>query len=171
MRQFNLLGYNIYLIEYEEECEYLRTHIPNITLFAFDTETNTPIDMVKRKTSNLIDIVNDRPFLIQFGYDKTIFIADIENKEKSFIDAILNLFDAMCKKANLVLGHNIKFDINMLMNIGYKFTTNNLCDSMSIARLSLESKSEREGGYPMALKPLAAKILGSHYANAGKEID
>lgn len=171
MQQFNLLGYDIKLIETVEECEEIKSSIPEISLFAFDTETDTPIDMAKRKESNLIDIVNDRPFLIQFGYDKNIYLADIENKNEVFINSILDLFDKMCTKSHLALGHNIKFDINMLMNIGYNFHTNNLCDSMSIARLSLESKSEREGGYPMALKPLAARLLGSHYANAGKAID
>ena len=172
MRQFSLLNYNIYLIETIKEAEDIKSLLPqNISLFAFDTETDTPIDMVKRKESNLIDIVNDRPFLIQFGFNNNIYLADIENKDKDFLSAILNLFDTICTKSNLVLGHNIKFDINMLMNIGYKFHTNKLCDSMSIARLSLESKSEREGGYPMALKPLAARLLGSHYANASKAID
>lgn len=172
MRQFNLLGYTINVIENITECDELKNHIPNnISLFAFDTETDTPIDMAKRKDSNLIDIINDKPFLIQFGFDKYIFLIDIEKANKDLINSGLQLFDAMCKKSNLILGHNIKFDINMLMNIGYTFNINNLCDSMSIARLSLESKSEREGGYSMALKPLAARLLGSHYANAGKEID
>lgn len=171
MKQFKLLNYEVYLLEYKEECEYIKTHLPNITIAAFDTETNTPIDMAKRKDSNLIDIKNDRPFLIQFGYDNIIFICDIENKNIEFIRGVLDLFNSICKKSKLVIGHNIKFDIHMLMNIGYEFHTNNLCDSMSIARLSLESKSEREGGYSMALKPLAARLLGTHYADAGKTID
>ena len=42
---------------------------------------------------------------------------------------------------------------------------------MTVARLALVAKSEREGGYPMALKPLAARLLGTAYAAAGKEID
>jgi DNA polymerase-1 len=42
---------------------------------------------------------------------------------------------------------------------------------MAIARLALESKSEREGGLPLALKPLARRILGPQYAEAGRQID
>ena len=140
-----------------------------IWMFAFDTETNTKIDMSKRDASN-IDIMHDRPFLLQFGFEHTVYVIDFRIEEIS-VPTVLEVFDELRRRATLALAHNIKFDINMLYNIGYTDEFENACDTMSIARLALESKSEREGGYSMALKPLAARLLGSAYAEAGKAID
>ena len=171
MRTFELLGYNIYLIENVEDSERLRAStISKIAFLAFDTETNTKINWAK-KNENLIDIKHDMPFLLQFGYGNKIYVADFRNKSKEYVNSVLLLYDKFVKNSVFVLAHNIKFDINMLMNIGYTFTTDNLCDTQTIARLSLEAKSEREGGYSMQLKPLASRILGSMYADLGHQID
>ena len=170
MKTYTLLGYNVNIVETKADCELIKNlSPPHISMFAFDTETDTKIDMSKRDVSN-IDIMHDTPFLLQFGYNNIVYVFDFRNYPEMATDAI-ECFDIYCKKASLALAHNIKFDINMLINIGYNWDTNNACDSMSIARLALESKSEREGGYSMALKPLAGRLLGTEYASAGKEID
>lgn len=170
MKRYDLLGYEVNIIENTDDCDYVNTTCPdNLGLFAFDTETNTKIDMTKRDASN-IDIMHDRPFLLQFGYGNKVFVFDFRNDPDILREAKV-CFDKYCTNASLALAHNIKFDINMLANIGYEWHTNNACCTMSIARLALESKSEREGGYSMALKPLASRLLGSAYASAGKEID
>ena len=166
----NLLGYEIHLISSVEECEDLLSKVPpRVSFFAFDTETNTKIDMTKTDSDN-IDIKHDRPFLLQFGYDNVIYLCDFR-KDSTVNAKFMEVFDKFCKNSTLVLAHNIKFDINMLWNIGYEWKHTNACDTMSIARLALESKSEREGGYSMKLKPLAGRLLGSEYSQAGKEID
>lgn len=170
MKQFNLLGYEIKLLENEREVTDVINTLPDrIGMMAFDTETDTKINMAKRD-ENLIDIKHDKPFLIQFGFDNTVYLNDLRNTSVSK-DSVLTLFDKTVSRSNLALGHNIKFDINMLTNIGYDWHTNNACDTMTIARLALESKSEREGGYSMGLKPLASRLLGSQYSEAGKAID
>lgn len=170
MKTYTLLGYNVNIVETKADCELVKNSSPpRVGMFAFDTETDTKIDMTKRDASN-IDIMHDRPFLLQFGHDNTVYVFDFRKYDGMVNDAV-ECFDVYCKKASLALAHNIKFDINMLTNVGYDWTTNNACDTMSIARLSLESKSEREGGYSMGLKPLASRLLGSAYASAGKEID
>lgn len=170
MKRYDLLGYEVNIIENTDDCDYVNTTCPdNLGLFAFDTETNTKIDMTKRDASN-IDIMHDRPFLLQFGYGNKVFVFDFRTDPDILREAKV-CFDKYCTNASLALAHNIKFDINMLANIGYEWHTNNACCTMSIARLALESKSEREGGYSMALKPLASRLLGSAYASAGKEID
>ena len=170
MKQFNLLGYEIKLLENEREVTDVINALPDrIGMMAFDTETDTKINMAKRD-ENLIDIKHDKPFLIQFGFGNTIYLNDLRNTSISK-DSVLTLFDKIVARSNLALGHNIKFDINMLTNIGYDWHTNNACDTMTIARLALESKSEREGGYSMGLKPLASRLLGSQYSEAGKAID
>lgn len=170
MKTYSLLGYTIYLFENDLEIEAISAKCPtHIGLFAFDTETDTKIDMSKRDASN-IDIMHDRPFLIQFGYGDKIFLADLRFEDISK-ECALACFEKYRSAAVFALAHNIKFDVNMLMNIGYSETPTNLCDTMSIARLALESRSEREGGYPMGLKPLATRLLGSTYSEAGKAID
>lgn len=170
MKTYSLLGYNVCLFENDLEIEAVIAKCPaHIGLFAFDTETDTKIDMSKRDTSN-IDIMHDKPFLVQFGYDNTVFLADLRFKDISKAQ-VLKCFEKYRSAAVFALAHNIKFDINMLMNIGYEASPDNFCDTMSIARLALESRSEREGGYPMALKPLATRLLGSTYSEAGKAID
>ena len=170
MKQFNLLGYEIKLLENEREVTDVINALPDrIGMMAFDTETDTKINMAKRD-ENLIDIKHDKPFLIQFGFGNTVYLNDLRNTSVSK-DSVLTLFDKTVSRSNLALGHNIKFDINMLTNIGYDWHTNNACDTMTIARLALESKSEREGGYSMGLKPLASRLLGSQYSEAAKAID
>ena len=170
MKTYTLLGYNVNIVESKEDCDAIIASSPKkISMFAFDTETDTKIDMTKRDASN-IDIMHDKPFLLQFGYEDKIYVFDFRKYDGMKEDA-LRCFDAYCKISSLALAHNIKFDINMLTNIGYSWETANPCDTMSIARLALESKSEREGGFGMALKPLAGRLLGSEYASAGREID
>ncbi len=170
MKTFSLLGYTVYVAMTDKEVEDIPYSCPDrIWMFAFDTETDTKIDMSKRDASN-IDIMHDRPFLLQFGFNDTVYVIDLRI-EGITIPTVLNVFDELRMRATLALAHNIKFDINMLYNIGYSEEFENACDTMSIARLALESKSEREGGYSMALKPLASRLLGSSYADAGKAID
>ena len=171
MQKFELLRYRIYILEDSKDCtETLLTVPDRISVFAFDTETNTKINMAKRD-ENLINIKHDKLFLLQFGFDDNVYVCDVREKSEACIQAFIDLYDACISRAVLAVAHNIKFDINMLMNAGYTFHTNNLCDTKTIARLALESKSEREGGYALGLKQLSKRLLGSEYVEADKEID
>jgi len=163
-------GYSSCLLESKADCDFILSKLPEkIGILGFDTETNTRIDMSKKDNDN-INIKHDMPFMLQFGYDKQIFIIDFRTFPD--ISTALETFDKVRKKAALAIAHNIKFDMSMLMNIGYSWTEpHNECDLMSIARLALEAKSEREGGYPMGLKPLAARLLGTEYALMGSQVD
>lgn len=170
MKKYSLLGYQIHIVENDTEVQGIVDKCPDsIWMFAFDTETNTKIDMSKRDASN-IDIMHDRPFLIQFGWNSSVYVFDLRLPDLT-VPNILECLDVFRQRAVLALAHNIKFDINMLANIGYDIEWTNACDTMSIARLALESKSEREGGAPMVLKPLATRLLGTSYSDAGKELD
>ena len=65
MKTYSLLGYTVCLFENDVELEgAIKKCPPHIGLFAFDTETDTKIDMSKRDASN-IDIMHDKPFLLQ----------------------------------------------------------------------------------------------------------
>ena len=147
----NLLGYETYLIESRVDCEdVIKTAPSSISYFAFDTETDSKIDMTQRD-ADTINIKHDLPFLLQFGYGNKVFLIDFRDFDDA--EAIFKCFDGFVSKSKLALAQNIKFDINMLCNIGYVWHTSNCCDLMAISRLALESKSEREGGLPLALKP------------------
>lgn len=165
----NMFGYDMYLIESRSDCEDVLAKAPSrITYFGFDTETDSKIDMTQRD-SDTINIKHDLPFLLQFGYDNKVFLIDFRDFDDA--EAIFKCFDSLVKRSILAIAQNIKFDINMLWNIGYVWNTNNCCDLMSISRLALESKTEREGGMPLALKPLARRLLGAQYAEAGRQIE
>ena len=171
MQKFTLLGYDINVLETSADCSEVLMGLPKqIGIFAFDTETNTKINMAKRE-ENLIDIKHDSLFLLQFGFGNNVYVCDIRGKSDAVIQSFIDLYDVCITRATLAVAHNIKFDINMLMNAGYVFHTENLCDTKTLARLGLESKSEREGGYAMGLKSLSRRLLGSMYVEADREID
>lgn len=170
MKHYTLLGYDINILENIEDVVNVKSSIPDyISMLGFDTETDTKIDMSKRDASN-IDIMHDKPFLLQYGFGNTIYVHDFRIGD-AFKEESLKCFEKCCNVSKLALAHNCKFDINMLINVGFDWVTENACDTMSIARLALESKSEREGGYSMGLKSLAGRLLGTQYSQAGKELD
>lgn len=170
MKNYSLLGYTISVLESDNEIAQVVADVPpKISLFGFDTETDTKIDMVKRDASN-IDIMHDHAFLVQFGYDHTVYVIDLRLPDVT-VSSALTCYETYRKRATLSGAHNIKFDISMLLNLGLDCEFEKCVDTMSIARLALESKSEREGGYAMGLKSLAGRLLGSQYTEADKEID
>ena len=171
MKVYNLLGYKIVVLETLDDVRIANSSVPNsIGIMGFDTETNTKINWAK-KDENYINVGFDKPFLIQFGFNDIIFVYDIRINKPGVLVEVLKLYTKVLKVSKLCIAWNIKFDISMLMNIGFEFPESNLCDGQAIARLALEAKSEREGGPNMGLKPLANRILGSQYTQADKEID
>jgi DNA polymerase-1 len=115
----------------------------------FDTETTG------------LHIKKDKPFLIQFGWlvpkqdfgRVFTFYPTPEN---------MKLFFELAKKLKYFIAHNCKYDLHMLSNIGYAKeiqAMTNLCDSVTVARLSLEAIPEREGGDSLALKDLGKKYV------------
>jgi DNA polymerase-1 len=115
----------------------------------FDTETTG------------LHIIKDKPFLIQFGWlvpkqefgRVFTFYPSPEN---------MKLFFELASKLKYFIAHNVKYDLHMLSNIGYGEqvqSMTNLCDSVTVARLSLEAIPEREGGDSLALKELGKKYV------------
>lgn len=171
MNAYSMLGYTFYIIEDLKDVGDLYRKLPShINMMGFDTETNTKINWAK-KDENLIDIGHDKPFLLQFGYNDIVIEYDIRQDKPGVLEEVLKLYKTILQRSNLCLAHNIKFDISMFMNIGFEYPECKLCDLKSVARLALESKSEREGGYNMGLKPLAKRLLGSMYVESDKAID
>lgn len=167
----NVLGYEFHLIDEEADLTEIVKNAPaTIDFFAFDTETDTSIDMTSRDRDS-IDIMHDRPFLLQFGYGRDVWICDKRTDDHLFLGAFV-VWRTLAERSRLALAQNIKFDLNMSLNAGCSLSEKaNFCDLMAISRLALDAKSEREGGYSLALKPLARRLLGQAYGDAGHQID
>ena len=106
---------------------------------AIDTETDG------------LHLKQSMPFLLTLSFDNESYAIDLQQSNPS---AIQKLLDNM-KHFDLVLGHNIKYDLHMLRNYGVIYKYNNLADTMIMARLSLESDEIRT----IALKALAKRYL------------
>lgn len=110
---------------------------------AFDTETTG------------LHIIYDKPFLIQVGWFNRIFtFYPTEDNMKVFF--------YMTQRVEYLIGHNVKFDLHMLTNIGWGQhvqALTNVYDTMHVARMVVEAIPAREGGDSLALTELSATYL------------
>ena len=106
---------------------------------AFDTETTG------------LHLKADKPFLLTISITNYSFAIDLLQWSKEDVQKVVDLF----KNYELAIGHNVKFDLHMLANIGITYIHDNLADTMTMARLSLETDEMQT----IALKALAKKYL------------
>ena len=118
----------------------------------FDTETSGT------------HIINDKPFLVQFGFLHPTepygftYAIDLElDKEIAF--RTLGLWLELAKSLEYYVGHNVKFDLHMLCNIGYEYTTENLTDTMFFIRYGHDALHIKEGGPPLKLKDYSVRYI------------
>jgi DNA polymerase-1 len=134
------------------EC-LLNEHKP--ALIALDTETSG------------LHIIHDRPFLIQVGFvskrgEGYSFAVEVKENPlifQRFLDALIGYF-----KENdcTLVGHNLKYDMHMLYNIGiylYKYPRLKFTDTAFIIRYAHDALHTDEGGPPMKLKAYAARYI------------
>jgi DNA polymerase-1 len=98
-----------------------------------------------------LHIKADKPFLITLTFDdksRAIVVKDFTKEDLS------RIFDYISQFKHAV-GHNIKFDLHMLENIGVKYFAKNLTDTMILARLALDTDET----FSLALKSLAKKYI------------
>ena len=119
---------------------------------AFDTETTG------------LHIVLDKPFLFQFGWlcpdclEGYAFSVDLE-KQPVLAKQVIKVWHKLVSEAQVYLGHNIKYDLNMLTNIGLPYTVENVSDTMFYIRYAHDALHISEGGPPLGLKEYAAKYI------------
>ena len=123
------------------------------TVAAFDTETTG------------LHIINDVPFLYQFGWiaeqENTgyTYLVDLEETPKLARDVIRVWQDKLACTCQKYLGHNIKFDLHMMTNIGLPYTTENVSDTMFYIRLGHDALAPAKGGPPLKLKAYASQYI------------
>lgn len=117
---------------------------------------------VDTETSGL-HIINDKPFVVQFGFldipNKRGFTFAVDLENSPVAEEALSYWDEIAKTLELYMGHNIKFDLHMLHNIGHEYTGNNLTDTMFWIRYGHDSKHPEEGGPVMGLKDYAKQYI------------
>ena len=118
---------------------------------AIDTETDG------------LHIIENKPFLVQFGFLDMpklrgyTFAVDLENTP--FADEVLTYWDSIAHNLKLYMGHNIKFDLHMLANIGHEYRDTNLTDTMFYIRYGHDALHPEEGGPPLGLKEYATRYI------------
>ena len=118
---------------------------------------------VDTETSGL-HIINDKPFVVQFGFlDEPnrrgfTFAVDFE-KTPSIANEALSYWTETAKSLQIYLGHNIKYDLHMLKNIGYEYKESNLSDTMFYIRYGHDALHPEEGGPPLGLKEYASRYI------------
>ena len=125
-------------------------------------KVNPKIGAVDTETDGL-HIINNKPFVVQFGFldvpnkQGYTFAIDLENT--SFANEVLTYWDSIAHNLNCYMGHNIKFDLHMLANIGHEYTGDNLTDTMFYIRYGHDALHPEEGGPPLGLKEYATRYI------------
>lgn len=117
----------------------------------FDTETDG------------LHIKNNKPFLLQFGFvvnvdELHIFTVDRELYPELFEQSVLTMFK-LAERCEHLCGHNVKFDLHMLANLGYEYTQPNLTDTMVMIRVAHDALTPENGGPPLGLKEYATMYI------------
>lgn len=141
-------------IQSPSDLEMLKRIVDDVkpTVGALDTETDG------------LHIINNKPFVIQFGFLDIpklrgfTFAIDIETYP-SLGEEVLTYWDSVAHSLELYMGHNIKFDLHMLENIGHKYEDTNLTDTMFYIRYGHDALHTSEGGPPLGLKEYATRYI------------
>lgn len=131
---------------------------------AFDTETTG------------LHIILDKPFLFQFGWicpdcmEGYAFSVDLE-KQPDLARQVIKVWHKLVSTVKVYLGHNVKYDLHMLINIDLPYTTENVSDTMFYIRYAHDALHQNEGGPPLGLKEYAAKYIDRNAKSHEKLLD
>ncbi len=120
----------------------------------FDTETTG------------LHIIQDAPFLLQFGWwserhhKLRVIIVDKDVVGPELFLRCARAVHKMAKVAPFLCGHNIKFDIHMLCNMGIELDDNiNYKDTMIYIRAGHDALVTANGGPPLGLKDYCSRYI------------
>lgn len=117
---------------------------------------------IDTETTGLHTIL-DRPFLFQFGFvdEETNhgYTYAVHNDDPDLFRAAIKAVLRLADRCQYFIGHNIKYDLHMLENIGFPYRGPNILDTMFCIRMAHDNIPVRFGGAPLGLKPYAAKYI------------
>src|SRR5690554_2513265 len=133
---------------------------------SFDTETTG------------LNIVKDTPFLFVFGYayvpldswNYKVWLIDIRDVTKEVWDSTLFAVQKLFNQTEYTIGHNIKYDLHMMHNIGYPKMFKNVTDSQIVIRLTAKSLTQREGGIPLDLTGYATRHIDKNARSYQRQV-
>lgn len=140
----------------------INSHSDFETLKRIVTKVNPRIGAVDTETNGL-HIINSKPFVVQFGFldipnmKGFTFAVDLENT--GFADEVLTYWDSIAHTLDIYMGHNIKFDLHMLANIGHEYKDSNLSDTQFYIRYAHDALHPNEGGPVLGLKEYATRYI------------
>lgn len=151
------------MLKYKWDSLTISTHDDFQRLQNIVDEIKPEIGAVDTETDGL-HIINNKPFVVQFGFiDEAkmrgfTFAVDLENTT-SLAKEVLEYWHTIASTLQYYMGHNIKFDLHMLTNIGFPYTEDNLTDTMFWIRYGHDALHPEEGGPPMGLKEYATRYI------------
>lgn len=129
-----------------------------ISLFKQNKPNNIAMDT---ETTGL-NIRLDTPFLFQFGYlnNGTVYTyaVDLELHNALALQTIAAVYK-LAKHVDYFMGHNVKFDLHMLTNIGFEYPWKNLTDTQIYIRLAHDALIPKNGGPSLKLKEYCVKYI------------
>lgn len=149
-----------------DDLEYLKNVVESVKpeTGAVDTETTG------------LHIKLDKPFLVQFGFldEQNLrgftFAIDLDLTPE-LAEETLSYWDSIAHTLKVYVGHNIKFDLHMLANIGHEYIDSNLSDTMFYIRYAHDALHVEEGGPPLGLKEYAARYIDQNAKLHEKKLD
>lgn len=129
-----------------------------IKYLIYDTET-----ISENLETDDINIHDHKPFMVSYVVADEKFNV-LHQDHFRFTDAVKeSVFINYLMQAPTIVGANIKFDIHMLLNHGYKqdlFAKKNYIDIQVLSRLIINSDLQTDKSFRIGLKALAVKYLG-----------
>ena len=145
----------------------IRNHVDLKRMLETFLEDNPKV-IAKDSETDGLNIMFNKPFIFVFGYANEDFsliktyALDLENFPH-LVDYFFEIFyDIILPRVELVLGHNITFDLHMVANIKHAYPElfyNKLSDTMSYIRLAEDAITPEEGGPPLALKDYVYRYI------------
>lgn len=150
------------MLKYKWESLTITTHDDFTRLKNIVSDVQPEIGAVDTESDGL-HIINNKPFVVQFGFldlpnmQGYTFAIDLERVP--FAKEVLSYWDSVAKTLKHYMGHNIKFDLHMLHNIGFPYYGDNLTDTMFYIRYGHDALHTDEGGPPLGLKEYATRYI------------
>ncbi|RYI30487.1 DNA polymerase I [Bacillus infantis] len=125
-----------------------------------------------------LHIKKDKPFMWVFGWmlPKEKQKENLKGRVFAFehnLD-LLYMVIKMSRSLKMLVGHNVKYDLHMLINGGLAeeivYGLKNISDTMGICRMSFDAVSARDGGDMLGLKKVSEKYIDPRAAEFEKEV-